>query len=76
MSSRMNDSTSRIGPFRSKLLQFSGPRELFCVPFLPLGCMYLFLEIVAHLEEAVWAEMTTELKGIFKESNNHSTHIY
>lgn len=35
-----------------------------------------FFKTAKHFGEAVWAEMTTELEGMFKESNNHSTQIY
>lgn len=48
--------------------------------FRPLSFLWvvvvLFWDIAKHLEEAGWAEMTTELKGIFKEFNNHSAQIY
>jgi hypothetical protein len=38
--------------------------------------MCLFWETAKHLEEAVWAEMTTKLEEMLKESSNYSTWIY
>lgn len=49
----------------------------YCESLFFLWVAFIFFwETAKHLGEAVWAEMTTELEGMFKESNNHSTQIY
>lgn len=53
-----------------------GPVNYFGSLFFLWVVFIFFLETAKHLGEAVWAEMTTELEGMFKESNNHSTQIY
>lgn len=62
-------------PFTPTFCGLRAHTLFWALSFPRLVCTF-FWGIVMHLEEAVWAEMTTELQGIFKESNNHSAHIY
>lgn len=64
-------------PLRAQAFcHFQGPMDDCESLFFIWDICISFWETAKHLGEAVWVEMTTKLKGMLKESSNHSIRIY